>query len=212
MDLVSEATEKSAPRARGGLAERGGGGVVDSDEGSGAVGGFGEESDVADVHGGVAGGLDPEKLGAFEVGELAVVGGGGEAELNAHLCEVLLGEDAGGEVGVVGKDGDVAGAKDGSEDRGAGGHAGCEDERGGAVAFTGLDLGEGLFEVRPGGVVGTGVGVRDGGWVAGCMVGSGEDRAGVDGLACFGAGERGADDLCGFAHESIVLVALLQEE
>ena len=50
------------------------------------------------------------------------------------LAEVLLHQDAGGEVGVRGQDDGVAGAEDGSEDGGAGGHAGGEDECGGLVA------------------------------------------------------------------------------
>ena len=160
--------------------------------GPGAVGGFGEESDVADVHGGIAGSLDPKELYAFEMLNLAVVGGGSETKLDAHLREVLLGKDAGGEVGVVGEDGDVSGAEDSSEDGGTGSHAGGKDERGGSIAFTGFHLGDGLFEMGPRGVVRARVGVGDGGGVTRSVIGSGEDGAGMEGLSGFGTSERGA--------------------
>ena len=99
------------------LAERGCGGVVDGDQSAGAVGALAERGDVADLHGGVAGRLDPEQARAFELLALRVVGGGREADDDAHLGEVVLHEDAGGEVGVGGQHGDVAGTQDGAEDR-----------------------------------------------------------------------------------------------
>ncbi len=151
---------------------------------------------------GLLGDSSQRSFGAFEVLGLGVVGRGCEAEGDAHLGEVLLREDAGGVVGVGGKDDDVAGAQDGSEDGGAGGHAGGEDERVGSVAGAGLHLGDGFFEVRPGGVVRAGVGVGSVGGVAGGVVGGGEDWAGVEGVAGYGAGEGGADDFCGVAHVS----------
>ena len=154
----------------------------------------------ADLHGGVAGGLDPEEARAFEHGGLGVGGGGGGAEGDAHLGEVLLHEDAGGEVGVRGQDGDVSGAEDGSEDGGAGGHAGGEDEGAGAIAGAGLHLGDGFFERRPGGVVGAGVGVGGVGRVAGGVERGGEDGAGVERLAGYGWGQGGTDDSGGVAH------------
>ncbi len=75
------------------------------------------------LHGGVAGGFEPEEAGAFEVLGLGIVCRGREAEGDAHLAEVFLGEDAGSVVGVGGEDDDVAGAEDCSEDRSAGCHA-----------------------------------------------------------------------------------------
>ena len=164
------------------------------------MGGFAEGGDVADLHGGVAGGFEPEEFCAFEVLGLGVVCRGCEAEGDAHLAEVLLGEDAGGVVGVGGEDDDVAGAQDCSEDRGAGCHARGEDQGAGTVAGAGLHLCDGFFEVGPGGVVRAGVGVGGVGGVAGGVVGRGKDWAREKRLACDGVAEGGADDSGGVSH------------
>ncbi len=171
------------------LTERSGSGVVYCNECSGAMAGFGEGGDVADLHGGVDGGFEPEEADAFEVLGLGVVCRGGEAECDAHVFEVFLGEDTGGVVGVRGEDDNVAGTQDGSEDGSAGGHSGGKDEGRGSIAFAGFELGYGFFEVGPGGIVGAGVGVGGVGWVAGGVVWGGEDWAGVKGLSSFGTGE-----------------------
>ncbi len=192
------------------LAERRGGGVVDGDERAGRVGALTEQRDVGDLHGGVGGGLDPEQLRAFEVVALGVVGGGGEAQFDAHLLEIALQELAGGEVGIVGEDDGVAGAEEGAEDGGAGSHAGGEDQRVGAIGFAGvcdagsedagLELGDGALKRGPCGVVGAGVAVGRFVGVAGGVVGRGEDGAGVERLAGGGAGEVGADGFGGVMH------------
>ena len=71
---------------------------------------------------------------------LGVVGGGREPEDDAHLGEVVLHQHARGEVGVLRQDGDIARAQQRAEDGGAGGHAGGEDQRGGAIAVAGVGV------------------------------------------------------------------------
>ena len=68
------------------LAERGRGGVVDGHQRAGAVRAFAQRDDVADLHGRVAGRLDPEQPRAFQVIALRVIGGGREAHDDAHVA------------------------------------------------------------------------------------------------------------------------------
>jgi hypothetical protein len=86
------------------------------------VRGYGERGDVADVHGGVAGRLQPEQLRAFEQGGLGVSGGGGEADLNAEWNEDVLQQGARTEVAVGRHDYNVSGHQHGAEDGGDGRH------------------------------------------------------------------------------------------
>ena len=179
-------------------------GVVHRDQSARAMRLFAQRGDVADLHGRVAGRLDPQQARAFQVFALRVARGGRKADDDAHLGEVVLHQAARGKVGVGGQHGDVAGSQHGTEDCGTRSHSRGEDQGAGAVALAlvrlawrelaRLDLADDALQRGPGGIVRPRVAVERIGRVARRVEGRGEHRPRMKRLARGGASQRGTND------------------
>ena len=116
-------------QAEGILPEDGGRGVVHGHQRAVAVGCLAQPGDIAHIQIRVAGGLDEKQARPGQRLELGVIGGWRQADLHAHLRQVIAGEDARGEVGVAWQRQDVSRAQGRPKNGGDGCHTGSKADR-----------------------------------------------------------------------------------